>query len=330
MNPLDPLKFRPSLREKVWGTHDLAPMEVRSERRIGEAWCLHDGSEVAEGPLKGRSLASLVSEFKDRLMGASWRPAVFYGRGGLGSRLGLPAGSFPIVAKLLFGADRLSIQVHPDDRHAGRLENGRGKTELWYVAHAGPEARLGLGTLEDLTPEQLAKAAIDGSIEDRLRWVPAVDGQCVIVPAGTVHSIRGGAVLCEIQQNSDITYRLYDYGRKGLDGKPRPLQLGRAVEVADTKSRPELVRPQALEARPRRVEKLGACRYFRADLLTWDSQPFIYLPDPKRCQAIVIVSGFGALNGIPFEAGDAFLIPAECPRFPVDGWEVKAVRAYLP
>lgn len=330
MNRLDPLKFRPSLIEKVWGTHDLAPMEVRSERRIGEAWCLHNCSKVDLGPLEGRTLLSLVGEFKDRLMGASWRPSVFHGRGGLGPRLGLPSGSFPIVGKLLFGADRLSIQVHPDDQNARRLENGQGKTELWYVARAEPEARLGLGTLEDLDSQQLAKAAIDGSIENRLRWLPARVGQCVMVPAGTVHSIRGGAVLCEIQQNSDITYRLYDYRREGLDGQPRTLHLGRAVEVADTESRPEPVEPRIQSTRPCRIERLGACRYFRADLLSWNSRPFLYLPDPTRCHSLVIVQGFGMLNGMPFEAGDAFLIPAESPRFPVDGWGVKAVRAYLP
>ena len=330
MNRLEPLKFRPSLREKVWGTRDLAPLNGGpSKRRIGEAWCLHDGSEVAHGELKGRSVTWLVKEYGERLMGASWRPSVFHGQGGPGSRLGLRRDSFPIVGKLLFGEDRLSIQVHPDNASAKRLEGAWGKTELWYVTAASPGAELGLGTLESLEPHRLVKAAVDGSIEGRLRWIPARPGQCVLVPAGTVHSLRGGVVLCEIQQNSDITYRLFDYRQTGLDGRLRPLQIERAVEVANTHSRPEPRRPRMEAVKPCRTMHLGRCPYFVAELLRWKS-PFLYSPDPRRCQLLLIVRGFGSLHGIPFDAGDAFLIPAECARFPADGWKAQAVRAYLP
>ncbi len=329
MNRLEPLKFRPSLREKVWGTHDIAPLNGPCERRIGEAWCLHDGSKVADGELEGRSVASLVEEFGERLMGSCWRSSVFHGRNGPGSRLGLPRGSFPIVGKILFGADKLSIQVHPDNASAKRLDGATGKTELWYVTAAAPGAQLGLGTLESLEPHQLAKAAVDGSIEQRLRWLPARPGQCVLLPAGTVHSLRGGAVLCEIQQNSDITYRLFDYGQAGLDGQLRPLQIERAVQVANTASRPEPRRGSIQATDPCRTMHLGKCPYFAADLLSWDA-PFLYSPDPRRCQLLLIVRGFGSLHGIPFDAGDAFLIPAESARFPADGWKAEAVRAYLP
>lgn len=329
MNRLEPLKFRPSLREKVWGTHDIAPLSGPSGRRIGEAWCLHDGSKVAHGPLEGRSVMSLVREFGERLMGACWRTAVFHGRNGLGTRLGLPRDSFPIVGKLLFGAGRLSIQVHPDNSNAQRLEGATGKTELWYVTATEPSAQLGLGTLDRLEPDQLAEAATTGTLERQMRWLPARPGQCVLLPAGTVHSLRGGAALCEIQQNSDITYRLFDYRQTGLAGQLRPLQIERAVEVANTASRPEPRRPRFRTTDPCRTMHLGRCPYFNAELLSWSS-PFLYTPDPRRCQLLVIVQGFGSLQGIPFDAGDAFLIPAEGARFPVDGWKAQAVRAYVP
>ena len=329
MSRLEPLKFQPSLREKVWGTHHLELLGGRSERRIGEAWCLHDGSRVAVGDLAGRSVASLVRKFGDRLMGPHWHPALFHRPDGPGACLGMRRDSFPIVGKLLFGAGRLSIQVHPDNASASRLEGGVGKTELWYVLDAAPEARLGLGTLENLKGPRLAAVAADGSIEGRLRWVPARAGQCVLVQAGTVHSIRGGVALCEIQQNSDITYRLFDYGQSGLDGQRRRLQVERAVEAADTGLRPV---PQELRLRataPCRVAHVGACPYFTADLLSW-SGPFLYTPDPRRCQMILIVRGYGSLNNVGFDVGDAFLIPAEAARFPANGWKVQAVRAYLP
>lgn len=329
MTRLEPLRFRPSLREKVWGTNDLAPVLGRTRRRIGEAWCLHDGSEVAEGTLRGHSVASLVARFGERLMGPAWNPASFGrtpGPAAAGDRI--PA-AFPILGKLLFAAGQLSIQVHPDDEQARALEGTRGKTELWYVVDARPGAELGLGTVDDLDRNRLAEASLDGGIVRLMRWVPARKGQCVLVPAGTVHSIRNGAVLCEIQQNADITYRFYDHGRRGLDGRPRQLQIPQAVASADTGSRPEVSRPQPVGGGPCRLAKLGQCRHFAVELLSWD-RPFLYSPDPRRCQLLVFVRGIGSLDAVSFEAGDAFLVPAEAARFPVDGERAQAVRAYLP
>ena len=326
MNRLEPLRFRPSLRDKVWGTREHEQLIGPSGNPLGEAWCLHDGSEVAEGPLRGRSVASLVSEFGPRLMGRPRGPA----RSGM-PKVNAPAksGAFPLIGKLIFADGRLSVQVHPDDEWAQRVEQAQGKTELWYVAGAKPGGELGLGLTEALAPDQLASAARDGSIEGLLRWVPARAGQCVLVPAGTVHSARNGVVLCEIQQNSDITYRLYDYGQNGLDGRPRALQVERGIQAADTASRPELADPTNLRESPCRTEELGRCRHFVAELMTWD-RPFLYTPDPHRCQMVIIVGGMGSMNATSFASGDAFLIPAESARFPVDGDRAVAVRAYLP
>lgn len=329
MTRLEPLKFQPSLREKVWGTNDLAPVLGTVERQIGEVWCGHDSAFVADGPLAGRTLASLLVEFGDRLMGPSWISSVFHRPDSPGGFSGIRSRTFPISGKLLFCHGNLSIQVHPNDAHARRLEGCLGKTELWYVIAARRGAHLGLGVTERSTPEQLAGAAASGEIERLVRWVPARPGQCVLLPAGTVHSAGGGVVLCEIQQNSNLTYRLYDYRRRGLDGLPRRLQIEQAVQVADTESRPSATRPQLLSDGACRVERLGRCPYFAADLLSWE-QPFLYTPNSRRCQLLVCIRGLGSLNTVPFQAGDAFLIPAEAARFPVDGQEAQAVRAYWP
>jgi len=325
VNRLEPLKFRPELREKIWGTHDLAPVFERQDRRIGEAWCLHNGSTVACGPLQGRSVSSLVQEFGARLMGPNWSAAVKPPHANLAYQ-GIPRSEFPVLAKLLFAAGQLSVQTHPCNELA---RNGRGKTELWYVVASRAGARLGLGLREPLDREQLARAAVDGTIEGKLRWLPAVPGECVLVPAGTVHCAGGGVVLCEIQQNSDVTYRLHDYGRPGLDGKPRQLQIENAIAAAEVHLQPEPTLPRETTSRPCLVERLGRCTSFVVELLTWE-HPFVYSPDPQRCHLLACVRGAGTLNGIGFQAGDAFLIPAESARFHVDGGEVQAVRAYLP
>ena len=247
-------------------------------------------------------------------MGSGWA-----GSGGDRPRL-------PIIAKLLFCAENLSIQVHPDARHA---ENQQGKTELWYVVAAEPGARLGLSLDTNLDAEGLADAARDGTINRLMKWVPAHPGECVLLPAGTVHSAGGGAVLCEIQQNSDVTYRLYDYGRRDLDGRPRDLDVGRAVAAVDTHSHPAPRAPRLVDDRTCRVESLGRCPYFEAQLLSWDS-PFIYLPERPRIHLLVCIRGYGSIAGIAFETGDAFLVPAEADRFPVDGIEAQFVRAHAP
>lgn len=329
MTRLEPLKFRPSLHEKVWGTHDLRPVLEPAPSRIGEAWCLHDGSAVSTGPLAGRPVDALIREYGERIMGPTWR----------GSQRAIPSRShtaadvaeptFPIAAKLLFGTGNLSIQVHPDDRAAQTDGGQAGKTELWYVVAAGPESRLGLGLDTALTPERLFDEATNGTIERCMRWIPARQGDCVLVPAGTVHSAGGGVILCEIQQNSDLTYRLYDYRREGLDGQLRTVHVERAVKVARVASQPRPRRPRLVSKSPCRVESLGRCPYFVAELLSWNG-PFIYTPNQQKAEILICIRGHGALNAIPFVSGDAFLIPAEAARFPVDGIDTQAVRACLP
>ena len=134
--------------------------------------------------------------------------------------------SFPILTKFIFTSERLSVQVHPNDEYAGKRENSRGKTEMWYILRADPGAQVAVGLHEAISPERLAQASKSGEIEQLLNWVDVRPGDCVFTPAGTIHAIGGGLALVEVQQHSDVTYRLYDYGR------PRELHLERGVEVS--------------------------------------------------------------------------------------------------
>ncbi len=313
MKRLEPLKLRPSFREKIWGSTNLEPVFGETGSPIGEVWYTHETNVVAAGQPAGRTLGSLLSEYGSRLLGP-----------------GQPSGGkFPILTKLLFPAQKLSVQVHPDDAYAFEHENGPGKMELWYVLAAGPDARAALGLVEDLPPDALAQAARSGAIEKYLRWVPLSAGQTVFVPPGALHALGAGVVICEIQQNSDLTYRLYDFGRVDGDGRPRPLHIDRAARVADVRLRPSPAAAAGASGNGFCVERLGQCRRFAAELLSWDAG-FEYRPDPRRAHVLLVIEGAGALNRTPFETGDCFLIPAEAAPFAVEGRGARAVRAFAP
>jgi mannose-6-phosphate isomerase len=198
--------------------------------------------------------------------------------------------SAPLLVKLLFTSDNLSVQVHPDDAYARTHHNSRGKTEIWHILRAEPESRVAIGLRETVTPARLRDAALSGEIMDLLNWTPARVGDTFFVPAGAIHAIGGGLVLCEVQQHSDITYRLYDYGRG------RELHLDRALSVAI---------PEPCTAR---IALPFVCQYFRAERLTVAGA---YLAEsPSRNTLYVALEGNGSISGEPFQAGEAWEITA--------------------
>ena len=205
--------------------------------------------------------------------------------------------SVPLLVKILFTRDNLSVQVHPGDEYARRHHDSRGKTEMWRILRAEPDSRVALGLRAPVTAEHLREAAITGEIMQLLNWVPARAGDTFFVPAGTIHTIGHGLVLCEVQQLSDITYRLYDYGRG------RELHLDHAVAVAN----PE----QSRTARGGLAEN----PYFRAEELivngTWLSTT------PTRNKLYIALEGEGAIAGEPFRAGEAWEVPAGAPPFEI-------------
>ena len=198
--------------------------------------------------------------------------------------------SVPLLVKLLFTSDNLSVQVHPDDAYAREHHNSRGKTEIWHILRAEPGARVAIGLRKTVTRERLRDAALSGEIMKLLNWIPARPGDTFFVPAGAIHAIGGGLALCEVQQLSDITYRLYDYGRG------RELHLDHALAV----SIPELCNA--------RIALPFVCQYFRAERLTVAGA--CLAESPSRNTMYIAVEGNGSIGGAPFQAGEAWEVTA--------------------
>ena len=209
-----------------------------------------------------------------------------------------PPPELPILVKFLFTSARLSVQVHPNDEYARRHENSAGKTEMWYILRAEPGAEIALGLREPIERERLRQAAVSGEIEKLLRWIPVQPGESYFTPAGTVHAIGGGLALCEIQQLSDVTYRLYDYGR------PRELHLEKASQVADLGPHPGRTRAQKIAEGH---ELLASCPYFQTESLRIGSAaPYAYGPP----HLLIVLEGQGTLGDQPCRPGEVWLAPA--------------------
>ena len=225
-----PFRLKPWFSKRPWGRRDLRPWyaDTGTTELVGEAWLTGPQCVVETGPLTGRTLASV------------------------GTELG---GEFPLLVKLLFPAEKLSVQVHPDDAQAKALGETRGKTECWYVLEAQPGAAVALGLKTGVSVDDVKAAVADGTMEELLEWVPVSVGDMLFVDAGTVHAIGPGVVLLETQQTSDVTYRLYDYGR------PRELHLEKGLQVIRPKTAAGKITPRAMNGFMRLMEQ----KYFVVD-----------------------------------------------------------------
>lgn len=241
---LYPFKLAPSLHVKVWGGRKLQTVmnkALPTDDPYGEAWELHDTAVITNGPLAGQTLADAVDQFGTDLIGEQNNPAE----------------GFPLLAKIIDAEDWLSIQVHPNDEQARALENDpRGKTEAWIILAANEGAQLCIGVKPGTSREAMAAAIRDNALEPMLEYVDVHAGDVFFVAANTVHAIGPGILLYEIQQSSDITYRLYDWGRVGLDGKPREMHIDKGVQVSNVESLPELQHPEGSTA------MMVSCPYF--------------------------------------------------------------------
>jgi mannose-6-phosphate isomerase len=217
-----PLKFQPEFKERVWGARALARFGFALPAgSIGEGWMIGEHpngtTAVADGALAGMRLDELRERF-----GAEW-----LGAKGISAK----TGRFPLLIKLLDCSDDLSVQVHPNDHYERLSEGELGKTEMWYVLDAKPGAKIIYGLRDGVDRATLAEAIAENRIMDCLHEVDAKPGDTFYIPAGTVHALGAGVLVAEIQQNSDTTYRLYDYNRPGLDGKPRELHIEDSLNV---------------------------------------------------------------------------------------------------
>ena len=221
---LYPFKFQAQLFHKLWGGHTIAKWydHVPADyENVGEAWVISDiekyPTEVANGSHAGDSLQDLLEVYMDELVGEKVYEAF--------------GNQFPLLMKFIDAVDDLSIQVHPDDEYAMEHEQSPGKTEMWYVLHSQGKGAIYRGWYQTMNASLIHAAITNGTLAQYLCHIPVVEGDVAFIPAGTVHAMQRDTIVAEIQENSDITYRLYDYNRVGNDGRMRPLKLDKALDV---------------------------------------------------------------------------------------------------
>lgn len=235
-----PFRLAPYFRTRIWGFQDLRPWyDYTTEGEpIGEVWLTGDACVVETGPLAGMSFKDFTARYSAPLLGAS--------------RAGQ---EFPLLIKVLFPKEKLSVQVHPDDKLAQSFGEPRGKTECWYALDAQPDATVALGLKDGVTTDQVREAIAAATLENLLQWLQVNKGDMIFVDAGTVHAIAPGSVLLEVQQNSDLTYRIYDYGR------PRELHLEKSFAAMRMKSHAGKVKPVVKSDRSVLIDEA----YFRVE-----------------------------------------------------------------
>jgi mannose-6-phosphate isomerase len=327
---LAPARLAPVFLPRIWGTRNLAPLFAAppGKEPIGEVWLTGDACTFASEPHAG-SLAG-------QSLGQAWPtlPVEW-----TGTRLrDLPR--IPILVKFIFPEDKLSLQVHPGDEYAREHESaagGVGKTEMWYAVAARAGAELRMGLEPGVTPESLRRAIDDGTAERCLTRFAVRPGDAFFVPAGTVHTIGAGMVLCEIQQHSDITYRIYDYQRVQADGTPRQLHLRQALEVASFGAQTgRRVVPLQTRRGPLEETFLVACRYFAAE--HWEfSERVAAETSPGQFELLIVLAGRGRIawgaESTAYEPSQAWFLPAALGAYqlsPEPDVATKLIRTYVP
>jgi mannose-6-phosphate isomerase len=323
MTQLYPLLMSPAFDPRPWGTLDLSAIypNAKFNERIGEAWLTGDNCIVANGPLAKRSLADLSQAFGAELVGTAARDPQ----------------RFPLLLKFLFPEEHLSVQVHPDDATAQGFGEPWGKTECWYVAHAKPGAKIALGLKPGTTVGEFEQSIQENRAEELLNWINVYPGEMIYVAGGTVHTLGPGAVIVETQQQSDTTYRLYDYGR------PRPLHLERGLaSVKEKNASGKVTRPApvAIHGGNSRQSSMIAAPYFSVDLFEL-KEPHVFStsagePGKTSVQILVAVEGCGVVEAqgrdpVTLAKGDAVVIPAVTQGFTVrPQWQIEFLKASVP
>lgn len=311
-----PFLLSPCGKDYLWGGSRLKEEFHKkiSMVPLAESWecSVHpDGTSViASGKYKGQLLSDILQEHPEFL----------------GTH---PRNGFPVLVKFIDATQKLSIQVHPTDEYAQNHENGEcGKTEMWYVLDAKPGAELIFGCNQDMEPDAMRNSLEDGTIEKYLRKVPVARDDVFYIPAGTIHAIGEGVLLAEIQQNSNLTYRLYDYERIDKYGRRRELQRDRALEVANLSSSIKPRQPmRVLRYRPGVAsELLCRCKYFEVNRMlinTERRQKVTYIADVLSFRVLLCIDGAGSLlydgEVLKFRKGDCIFIPADSVVMEIQG-----------
>lgn len=306
MNKLTPIKLIPSYKDYLWGGEKLQNVYGKKTdiSPVAESWelsCHKDGfSIVGGGEFDGETLASVIEKNPDML------------------GINCKSKELPILIKLIDAADNLSVQVHPNDEQAKEWENQNGKTEMWYVIEADRNAKITYGVSEEIDKARLEKEIHNKTVERVLNTVHSKKGDVFFVEASTIHAIGKGNVIAEIQQNSNVTYRLYDYGRKGKDGKERELHIEKGVKAANCNKTEVRKIPICSDG----TRLLGSCEYFAVKEVKLNGKK-TFVADEKSYHALIVTAGAAELScdGYTEEllAGQTVFIPASMGEYTLSG-----------
>ena len=288
------ISFKPIYMERVWGGRELENVFGRelpsTDTPYGEAWEMTDRpgeqSTVSSGPLNGTSLHELWQNHRDEIFGEGLEDSP----------------RFPLLLKILDAREKLSIQVHPPAEIAGDL-GGEPKTEMWYIADTIPGAKLYVGLKAGITKADFEDAIKTGTVDQVVHSITPKAGDSIFIPSGRLHAIGAGLLIYEIQQNSDTTYRVFDWNRMGLDGQPRELHIDQSLSCIDFSDiEPEMDKAQG--------NTLASCPYFQVDRLQISENAILKNPDPDRFSIITVISGeLCCDDGTIYRAGDFLLLP---------------------
>ncbi|MEX0717375.1 MAG: type I phosphomannose isomerase catalytic subunit [Planctomycetaceae bacterium] len=325
---MDPLVFEPLLKRIRWGGRrlgDALGKPIGDADDYAESWEIADHGDdqsiVARGPLAGWTLSRLVRERGQELLGRH-------------ARAGLE--QFPLLVKFLDAQDRLSVQVHPNDIQAKRFDpSENGKTEAWVVLEAAPHSLIYAGLRPDVDADSLRAHLAAGTVVECLHAFHPQPGDCLFVPAGTVHALGEGIMIAEVQQSSDITFRMFDWDRLDREGNARPLHIEESLAVIDfTRGPVNPVRPEIIADEPgRRTERLAHSEYFELRRHTLGTT--LAISRSNECSILLALSGTADLHwdgeSLPLPRGQSVLIPAESPDVRIEPrGEVTLLEAFLP
>ncbi len=304
-----PFIFQPIFKERIWGGRELERLYAKrlpAGKPIGEAWEISDrpgdASVIANGPLAGKNLRWLMEHHAAEILGGA-RPAT--------------AGRFPLLCKILDAREKLSLQVHPPADKAKALQ-GEPKTEMWFIADAAPEASLYVGLKRGVTRAEFERRIADGSVAECFHRLPVRAGDTMFLPSGRVHAIGDGLVIFEIQQNSDTTYRVFDWNRVGLDGQPRELHLAQSLASIDFNDfEPKLVETRFVA--DGQIQKRSLVNDPLFNVAAWElAQGTSGWLKPKQLQIVAVTAGAVEIKSgstpVNLSAGQFCLIPASLER----------------
>jgi len=320
---MSPFRFEPLLKQTLWGGDKIIPFKKLSADldNVGESWEISGVKDnetvVADGAMKGKRLNELLAEMREQLVGAD-----NYKRFG---------NEFPLLVKFIDARQDLSIQVHPNDETARRQGKERGKTEMWYLMASAPDAKLYSGLKRKITPAEYKQMVADDTICDALAQYEVREGDCFFLPAGRIHAIGAGCFLAEIQQTSDVTYRIYDFKRKDKNGNYRELHTQLAAESIDYHVESDY-RTRYTE-RKNQGTALVHCPYFNTAVYDLDEPMTLDYSELDSFVILIALRGEGTLtddDGLeqPFRAGDTLLLPAVSKGVRISG-TVKFLETYV-